>query len=460
MPDNMGELYRVIDSLRGRLAEAEERIDGLERSSGTVDDDDAFTTEDSFPQIIGSPNLDVTMATRYLATGTTIPDKGASSWYALTIDNENISPPILWFRGSDLPSATASAGDAVVLANALPFQVFEVTTLNSGANRYIYLQLTSDDELLFAINSTAVDPMPLTIHHWFDRSSPEQPDAPTLSGRNTEIRVDWTKPHGFVNDYNIRYREARTTVWMDWQHDGTDLTATITGLVNNTEYEVQVQAANDSNSSPWSDSSTATPLPLQMLSTEAVVFTSQQQFTDAFEDEIIGTTNGQWAFDSTGSTSSGNTGPGTNNSLTFMHTETSSGTSEQAMEANGDIMFAILPTGISRTLHMRLCIQGQFGNGQEGLQVNHRARETDAWAEAGFIHGWDYSDTYSAGGTVTDEDGNTLTFVADGGWVDFEIIIPDTATQVQLQPRYINRGNIYEHDIAFRQFHWEYLGNP
>ena len=459
MPDNMGELYRVIDSLRGRLSEAEERIDGLERSSGTVDDDDAFTTEDSFPQIIGSPNLDVTMATRYLATGTTIPDKGASSWYALTIDNENISPPILWFRGSDLPSTTASAGDAVVLANALPFQVFEVTTLNSGANRYIYLQLTSDDELLFAINSTAVDPMPLTIHHWFDRSSPEQPDAPTLSGRNTEIRVDWTKPHGFVNDYNIRYREARTTVWMDWQHDGTGLTATITGLVNNTEYEVQVQAANDSNSSPWSDSSTATPVPLQMLSTEAVVFTSQQQFTDAFEDETISNAGG-WQFDNSGSTSSTNTGPGTNNSLTFMHTETSGSSIVSTLEGNGATMFATLPTGTGRTLHMRLCIQGEFGNGTEGLQVNHRARAADAWTEADFIHGWDYSDDHDMGDTVQDEDGNTLTIVADGGWVDFEISIPDTATQVQLQPRYIIVGSAFEHDIAFRQFHWEYLGSP
>ena len=58
---------------------------------------------------------------------------------------------------------------------------------------------------------------------------------------------------------------------------------------------------------------------------------------------------------------------------------------------------------------------------------------------------------------ITDENGQTLVCAEDGGWVDFEIDIPDTATQVRLQPRYIDGGgNTYEHDISLRSFFWEY----
>lgn len=460
MPDNMDELYRILGRFNDRMAEAEERIEGLERTAGISDgsgDDTGFTTEDSFPEQLGEQALDTTTANSLANTGIAVPDIGESSWYFLILEGTQLTPPLMAFRGSDFGTAKARAGDTAINANSLPL-VFHTS---AGQVRLVRLSLSAGNELLFAVSNADIDPNPLRLLHWFDRSAPETPDAPTLEAGNNQLTVTWTKPLGFVNDYNIRYREVSTTNWLAWEHDGIDLTAIITGLVNGTTYEVQVQSANSAHTSEWSDSTTAEPVASIQITTDAVVFTSQQVFTDNFDDEIIGTSLGRWRYDSSaGSTATGSTGPGTNNSLTFIHTETSGSGTVEVMEANGDVSFATVPAGTDRVLHMRLCIQGEFGGGIEGLQVNHRASGTDAWSEAEFIHGWDYSNTYSAGDTITDENMDDHTCSANGGWIDFAINIPDTATQVQLQPRYIIELSTITHDIAFRQFHWVYQGTP
>ena len=140
-----------------------------------------------------------------------------------------------------------------------------------------------------------------------------------------------------------------------------------------------------------------------------------------------------------------------------MHTETSGATNLQEAETRGIAVFGEVPGQVGRTLHLRLCIQGVFGDGTEGLEVQQRASDLDAWTQAGFVHGWDYSDSRSANDQITDENGQPLTIAADGGWVDFEIAIPDTATQVRLQPRYVaGTGSSYQHDLALRSFHWEW----
>lgn len=463
MPDNMQELYRVIDDLRNRLAESEERINGLERSTGTEDDDtdDGFTTEDSFPERLGSANLDITSTTDLIATGITVTDKSDASWYAMNLGGERISPPLIWFTGNDLPTTTASAGDTATFTNSMVLEVQEITGVSTGNDLYVRVSLTASDELLISISSTDIDPMPLAVYHWFDRSAPDAPDAPTLTAGNTQIQVIWTKPLGFVNDYNIRYRLTGDPDWLDWEHDGDALTATITGLSNARQYEVQVQAANDATMSDWSASSTATPVATQTITTTAVVFTSLATFTGAFENEKVGSSDGQWAFDSNaGSTPSSPTGPGTNNALNFMHTETTGSVVIATVEGNGACEFASVPDGTDRVLHLRLCIQGTWAQGMEGVQINHRATSSDSWAQAGFIYGWAYANNYTSGSTVTDANGQTQTFAADGGWVDFQVTIPDTATEVQFQPRVVRlTDSIHTHDIAFRQFHWVYLGS-
>lgn len=166
-------------------------------------------------------------------------------------------------------------------------------------------------------------------------------------------------------------------------------------------------------------------------------------------------TDGHWRSDSGGSTGSANTGPGTNNALAFVHTETSGSSDLATIQTNGIAQFVSLPDAPGRLLKMRLCIQGNFGDGTEGLEVQHRAGAGDAWKQAGMIHGWGYSNARTTGDTFDDEAGVSQTVAADGGWVDFEVPIPDSATQVRLHPRYVLGSNDkFTHDIALADVEW------
>ena len=186
-------------------------------------------------------------------------------------------------------------------------------------------------------------------------------------------------------------------------------------------------------------------------------FASLADLLAAFTADIqTGTSGGRWRFDPGGSTQTSSTGPGTNNGLDFVHTETSGGSLTGA-EAAGLAEFATVPAETGRMLHLRLCIQGAFGDGTEGLEIQQRASADDAWAMVTLITGWLYSDSRIAGDTVADFAGEDQTVAASGGWVDFTVAIPDTAAQVRLQPRYIQgEGSTWEHDIALRSFQWEY----
>ena len=194
-----------------------------------------------------------------------------------------------------------------------------------------------------------------------------------------------------------------------------------------------------------------------MATSTLIEINTEADFTAAFPDAVLGSSDGRWLFDTGGSTGSGSTGPGSNNTLAFMHTETSGASDADTAGGNGIAAFADLPDQAARTLHLRVCIQGDFGDGTEGLRIQQRAAAGDPWTEAGFIYGWTFSD-YTAGQPVTDENGNSLTIAADGGWIDFEVAVADDATEVRLLPVYIFQGGTFRHDIALRSYQWEWPG--
>ena len=195
-----------------------------------------------------------------------------------------------------------------------------------------------------------------------------------------------------------------------------------------------------------------------------VTFDTEAAFTAAFPAAALGANGGRWRFDDDGSTPSGDTGPGTNNDLNYMHTETSGSGTDAERQQNGIAVFTDVPDGAGRKLRLRLCIQGAFGDGTEGMRVQARTAPDAAWLtlpSGGFIHGWDYSDTYETGDTITDENGETRTVVADGGWIDVTVPIPDGAqVEVRLYPAYINTGSAFLHDIAFREYEWTLAPTP
>ena len=90
----------------------------------------------------------------------------------------------------------------------------------------------------------------------------EPPDAPAtpvvsaVAGSNTSLSVSWAAPANAgkpdIDNYDVQYRVSAAAAWTDGPQNVTGTTETISVLVADTEYEVQVRATNDEGDSGWS----------------------------------------------------------------------------------------------------------------------------------------------------------------------------------------------------------------
>ena len=109
------------------------------------------------------------------------------------------------------------------------------------------------------------DPQPVTITVTNVAEEPGAPAAPTVVSAETdsntatyELKVIWYEPDDTgdaVDGYNVEYKKTTETSFTDAGHSGTDTTATITGLEEDTSYQVRVQATDGTDTGPWSISS-------------------------------------------------------------------------------------------------------------------------------------------------------------------------------------------------------------
>ena len=97
-----------------------------------------------------------------------------------------------------------------------------------------------------------------------DTEAPDAPAAPTVwTDSTTSLLVGWSAPANAgpaIDDYDVQYKKSSESAWTEWQPSAPDSTnrgATITGLDEDTAYEVQVRAENPEGDGPWSDSGTA-----------------------------------------------------------------------------------------------------------------------------------------------------------------------------------------------------------
>ncbi len=92
--------------------------------------------------------------------------------------------------------------------------------------------------------------------------APGKPAAPTVAPASvSSLSVNWSAPANAgpaITDYDVQYREGTSGGWSDGGHAGTATTATLTGLAENTSYQVQVRATNDEGIGAWSDAGTGT----------------------------------------------------------------------------------------------------------------------------------------------------------------------------------------------------------
>ena len=90
---------------------------------------------------------------------------------------------------------------------------------------------------------------------------PLAPDRPEVEGASTSsLVVRWTAPDNTgrapITSYDLQYRESGTQNWRNGPQNRTDTYAVISGLTENTQYEVQVQATNEDGDGPWSEPGT------------------------------------------------------------------------------------------------------------------------------------------------------------------------------------------------------------
>ena len=107
---------------------------------------------------------------------------------------------------------------------------------------------------------------------------PTPPVADTPTPKHESLDVSWAAPASDnaaeVSGYDVHYRAGSSGAWSSWTHTGTTRTATITGLTNNTEYEVRVRAKNERGNSFWSATVKATPAPQKPDAPDAPTLTS------------------------------------------------------------------------------------------------------------------------------------------------------------------------------------------
>ena len=80
----------------------------------------------------------------------------------------------------------------------------------------------------------------------------------------TDIHVTWDKPDGGGATFTIKryfvkvYRQGSTTVEKSVEVDGSQATATLTGLSKSTTYRIEVSATNGQNTGALSEGTIAT----------------------------------------------------------------------------------------------------------------------------------------------------------------------------------------------------------
>ena len=93
-------------------------------------------------------------------------------------------------------------------------------------------------------------------------TTPAQIKLLGVAVKSESLIASWSAPAdngATISDYDVQYRQGNTGAFSPWGHVGTAAFATITGLTNGQEYEIQVRAENSNGDGPWSASATGTP---------------------------------------------------------------------------------------------------------------------------------------------------------------------------------------------------------
>ena len=187
--------------------------------------------------------------------------------------------------GADQSAFSIGAASGVLTFRSAPN--FEDATDADASNTYeVVVRATSGTG---ARAKTADQTITVTVTD-VDGEAPGVPAAPTVSSASvSSVTAAWAAPANAgppITDYDYRYRVKSTAPgWTEVTNTTiTALSATITGLAEDTEYEVQVRATNDEGTSGWSDPGSAST-----DANAAPAFTSSATFSAAENQTAAGT---------------------------------------------------------------------------------------------------------------------------------------------------------------------------
>ena len=132
-----------------------------------------------------------------------------------------------------------------------------------AGERYDYEAQSTYSVTVRASDATDSDTVPVTVTVTDRDELPLRPAAPVVStdgNSMTSLSVRWTAPANegrpAITGYNLKYwaSTSGSSTAVEQNVDGRSTTTIITGLEENTEYQVQVQAINDEGTGPLSPS--------------------------------------------------------------------------------------------------------------------------------------------------------------------------------------------------------------
>ena len=253
--------------------EVQVRATNDEGTSGWSDSGSASTDANAAPAFTSSATFDA--AENQTAAGTveaSDSDTGDSvTGYAIQ-------------GGADQAAFSIGAASGVLTFRSAPN--FEDATDDDASNTYVVVVRATSGTGARA--KTADQTITVTVTD-VDDEAPGVPAAPTVSSASvSSLTAAWAAPANAgppITDYDYRYRVKSTPGWTEVTNTTiTALSATITGLADGTEYEVQVRATNDEGTSGWSDPGSASP-----DANAAPAFTSSATFSAAENQTAAGT---------------------------------------------------------------------------------------------------------------------------------------------------------------------------
>ena len=206
------------------------------------------------------------------ATATTLPNAAPEFNSSPAFDAAENQRSVDTVRASDSDAEDSVTGYAIVGgADARFFSIGPasgVLTFDSTPNFEDTQDANGDGRYLVAVQATSgtgVREKTATQSIWVTVTDvggekPAAPAAPMVSPASvTSLTVAWSAPDNdgpAITDYDVQYRAGTSGGWTDPGHNGTAITATLTGLAEGTSYQAQVRATNDEGTGDWSASGT------------------------------------------------------------------------------------------------------------------------------------------------------------------------------------------------------------